>query len=233
MEQNTYRGSQALMRFLAFSDPIHFLIPLTDNHTMSPDRTSFLVTDRDSSGDFPYLLTILPITKGIPDSIYDRKVTFSLTPVYFNKGLVRLTIRDEQGKNITEGISISVDGKSFSWPRDSIILASGLHTMIIRSEQGAEESLQFSLIPGQTLLLDHVLQTRYPLLTINTIEGMEVYLNDKPLSPEEISRAIEIPPGSHVIRFQLGDFQLSREFTAEMQDTIRISMNPEIQIERQ
>ncbi|MDC7241086.1 MAG: hypothetical protein PQJ50_12080 [Spirochaetales bacterium] len=230
-ELQNYRGSQAMMRFLSFSDDLNILIPLNGGHTLSPDRSSVLLSDSSQADNFPFLVTILPITKGIPDSVYSNKMILELSPVYFNKGLLQLNLMDETAQSITEGVRISIDKKSYELSEDPFILNAGIHTLTIRSDDGSEESLPFSLEAGQTLILDHVLQVQPPLLSIEAMEGLEVYLDGRRLSEEEIAGTLEIQPGSHSIRFELGDFRMSRDFTAEMQQRITITMVPEILLE--
>jgi hypothetical protein len=230
-EENSYRGSQAFMRFLPFSDNLNVLIPLSSAHTLSPDRSSFLMADSNQIDNFPLLISILPITKGIPDAAYNKEITIDLAPVYFKKGLLVLNIMNDKAEEISEGVRISIDGKSYDWPNGPYLLSTGLHTLTIRTEDGSEESIPFSLDPGQTLNMDHVLQYQLPLLSVEVMEGLSVYLNGKLLNKFEIETALEIQPGSHTIRFELGDFKMSRDFTAEMQQRITITMIPEILLE--
>lgn len=230
-EENSYRGSQAFMRFLPFNDDLNVLIPLSSDHTLSPDRSSFLMADSDQIEEFPLLISILPITKGIPDAAYNKEITIDLTPVYFKKGLLVLNIMNDRAEEISEGVRISIDGKSYDWPNGPYLLNTGLHTLTIRTEDGSEESIPFSLDAGQTLNMDHVLQYQLPLLSIEVMEGLSVYLDGKILSKTEMENALEIQPGGHSIRVELGDFKMSRDFTAEMQQRITITMIPEILLE--
>jgi len=227
-ENSSYRGSQALMRFIPFTNDLNILIPLNDNHTMSPDRSTVLLSDRDYRNDFPLVLSILPVSKGIPDSVYKKEISIELTPVYFDKGQLNLSLINDRGEPVQEGITLSIDGKIYPWPGGPYVLSSGLHTLDIRTEDGSEDSLSFSLEAGEEINLDHVLQYQLPLMTIETIEGLAVYLDGRKLTLEELENSIEIQPGGHNVQFELGDFKLSRDFTAEMQDRITITMIPEI-----
>ena len=62
---------------------------------------------------------------------------------------------------------------------------------------------------------------------------MSVFLDEKILEPNNLSNAFEIMPGNHLIRFQIGNYNLSREFNAEMQESYRITMIPEILLEKE
>ncbi len=230
-DQESYRGTQAMMRFLSFTDDLNILIPLNPNHTLSPDRSSVLMSDRSQQDNFPFIITVLPVTKGIPDSAYSSDLTLELTPIYFNKGLLILNLMDDRAEPLTEGVRISIDNKSYNLSEGPFILNAGIHNLTIRSENGSEESLPFSLAAGETLILDHVLQFQLPLLAIEAMEGMTVYLDGRELSQPEVKGTIEIQPGSHSIRFELGDFRMSRDFSAEMQQNITITMVPEILLE--
>ena len=232
-DQTSYKGTQTYMRFMDFGKPVSFIIPLSDNHTLSPDRATFLVSEKNKLSEFPLIMTILPITKGIPDDIYNAKITYTIEPVYFQKGIVRLNVLNSQGLPVEETLYFQIDGKIIDDPSDDTVVDAGLHTMLIRSESGVEDTVEFALSAGQTLVLDHVLQQQFPTLRINTIEGMKVFLDGKPVSTEELSQSFEVQPGSHIIRFEIGDYQLSREFTAEMRDSFRITMIPEILLEKQ
>ncbi|MDA3956530.1 hypothetical protein [Oceanispirochaeta sp.] len=227
-EKSSYNGTQAFMHFLTFSDSLNVLIPLDKNHTLSPDRLSYLLSDTDSRENFPMVLTILPITKGIPDSVYNKDITIEMTPVFFNKGSLDLHVLNDRGEELQDGIRISIDNKSYDWPGGPYILGAGLHNLDIRTDEGNEDSLSFTLKAGQTLSLDHVLQYQLPLLTIETIAGLSVYLDERLLTPPELDESIEIQPGSHSIRFELGNFRISRDFNAEMEQKMTITMVPEI-----
>ncbi len=227
-ETGSYKGSQALMRFLTFTEDLNILIPLTDNHTLSPDRSSFILADRDNRKDFPLILTILPISKGIPDAAYNKMIRVELEPIFFEKGQLQLNIMNDKGEVLDDGINISIDNKSYPWPGGPYTLSAGLHSITIRSDEGNEESRSFTLEAGQILNMDHVVQYQLPLLTIETIEGLQVFLDEKLLSEKELDKPFEIQPGGHSIRFELGDFIISRDFVAEMQQRISITMVPEI-----
>lgn len=233
LDQMSYRGTQSYMRFMDFEKNISFLIPLSENHTMSPDRSSYIVSEDNKGNDFPLLFTILPITKGIPNSIYQEEISFTLTPVYFEKGSLQLNVFDNQGNPVDENLYFQIDGNRIQDLSEPVIFETGLHTLIIRTDSGIEETLQFSLSPGESLILDHILQLQYPTLRIDTIDGMKVFLDGKLIEESVLAQSFEIEPGKHVIRFEIGDYQLSREFNAEMQDSYRITMIPEIQLEKQ
>ena len=228
LETGSYKGSQALMRFLTFNEDLNILIPLTENHTLSPDRSSFILADRDNKNDFPLILTVLPISKGIPDAAYNRLIKVKLEPIYFEKGQLELNIMNDRGESLDEGINVSIDNKSYPWPGGPYTLSAGLHSITIRSDDGNEESRTFTLEAGQILNLDHVVQYQLPLLTIDTIDGLQVFLDEKLLNHEKLENTFEIQPGGHSIRFELGDFIISRDFVAEMQQRISITMVPEI-----
>ncbi len=227
-EKKSYEGTQIFMRFLPFAEPMNILIPLDNSHTMSPDRSTFLLSDTDLSESFPLILTIMPITKGIPDSVYGKDITVEIAPVFFKKGSLGLNIMNDKGDKIKEGIKISIDNKAYDWPGGPYIISSGIHNLSIRTVDGSEDSLSFTLAPGQMLNIDHVLQYQRPVLSIETMEGLSVFLDGRALDPGELKKSIEIEPGSHSIRFELGDFKISRDFTAEMQQRISITMVPEI-----
>ena len=233
MERTSYKGTQTYMRFMDFGKPVSFIIPLSDTHTLSPDRTTFLVSENNKIDEFPLIMTILPITKGIPDNVYNNKVTYQIEPVYFQKGIVSLNILNTKGLPVEETLYFQMDGNIIEDLTGETIVDAGLHSLIIRSESGVEDTIEFAISAGQTLILDHVLQQQFPVLRINTLEGMEVYLDERPVSPEELAQSFEIQPGHHIIRFEIGDYQLSREFTAEMRDSLRITMIPEIQLDKQ
>jgi len=227
-DRESYEGTQVFMHFLPFSDPINILVPLDNSHTLSPDRSTYLLSDTDMSKSFPLIMTILPITKGIPDSVYNKEITVEITPVYFNKGSVQLNIMNDQGVLITNDINISIDNKKVEWPGGPYILSSGIHNLSIRTNDGNEDSFPFTLASGQNLNIDHVLQYQRPVLSIETMKGLSVYLDGRLLDENEIKESFEINPGSHSIIFELGDFKISRDFTAEMQQRISITMVPEI-----
>ncbi len=232
-DQTSYKGTQTYMRFMDFGKPVSFIIPLSDTHTLSPDRATFLVSEKNKLSEFPLIMTILPITKGIPDDIYNARVSYKVEPVYFQKGIVRLNVLNSQGLPVEDPLYFQIDGKIMEDPSRDTVVDAGLHTIQIRSESGVEDTIEFALSAGETLVLDHVLQQQFPTLRINTIEGMKVFLDEKPVTPEELSQSFEVQPGTHIIRFEIGDYQLSREFTAEMRDSFRITMIPEILLEKQ
>ncbi len=232
-EVSAYKGTQTYMRFMDFGKPVSFIIPLSESHTLSPDRATFLISEKNKKGEFPLMMTILPITKGIPDDVYDQKVYYKIEPVFFNKGLLQVNVLNNEGKPVDEPLYYQIDGKIFEDLSNLTILDAGLHSLQIRTESGVEDTLEFALSSGQTMIMDHIIQQQYPTLRIDTIEGMKVFLDEKPISTEDLSHSMEILPGTHIIRFEIGDYQLSREFTAEMQDSFRITMIPEILLEKQ
>ncbi len=232
--QSTYRGSQKFMTLLRFTEDLNLLIPLNSDHLLASSRYAKLVSNKDWSDGFPYIIVILPVTKGIPDTLYNTGVELSLAPIYYNKARLDLKLFAKNGEVYKGEAWVNIGGETHSWPFEGSLVVSTDHkTMVVRSEEGVEETVSLSLRPGQEVQLSHTFLLAPPTLTISAVEGTKIYLDGKYLSPEELLSVITITPGAHELLLEIEGEQSTQNFTAFSGQNLHLNISPEFSLEYQ
>ena len=71
----SFSGKKAFFSVLPFTNKSYVKIPVTEGQKPGPISPGMLgVADVIKPSSFPLILTIQPIMKGVPDSVFDRKI---------------------------------------------------------------------------------------------------------------------------------------------------------------
>jgi hypothetical protein len=209
-----YSGQRAFFQYLPYLNRIYIHIPL---ETVQAQETLPVGTYRLDNpvrrSDFPLLLTMVPLAKGIPDSIADNKFYFSVRPVMEKKGFASLLLHFPDGLE-TEPISLLVDDVQIEVPKERLELASGIHQLRVVSSSFKEVNTSFAVESGKTSSVDVYLEEMISQLTIEAPQGAELYLDGEKLS-EDLSFPIPVGEGNHLVRAKIADRSVSKKFSVQ------------------
>lgn len=206
-----YSGERAFFQYLPYLNRIYIQIPLgqVPSRQALPVGTYRLETPVKRS-DFPLLLTMVPLAKGIPDAISDKKFYFSIKPLLEKKGFVTLELHFPAGLE-GEPISLYVDDEQITLPVQRLELSSGIHQLRIVSSSFKEINTSFTVESGKTSLVDIELEQTISHLTIDAPQGTELYLDGERIS-ENTDFPIPISEGNHLVRAKIADHSISKKF---------------------
>lgn len=231
IENKTYKGEATFVKVLPPRIQTFFQIPLYDaaERTISPD--TFQLPFALSTNDFPIMITILPVMKGIPDSLYSEPLQVEIFPQLADKGALNIHLSGgaAEEREISENIDLYIDKKRVEYPVTDYILPSGIHHVEIHSDVFSPKTTSFSLTKGEILNLDLELERSVPQLIIEAPENSTTYLDGNRIRPLSGER-IEISEGEHSITIQVGNYSLSERFTAKKGKSYVVSLMLDLMI---
>lgn len=227
-DNRSYSGTRAYMRLLPSRDSTFVRIPFSDEHGISGDALTDVLPVSIKADQFPLLLTVLPVMKGIPDSAFTEELSVGVMPLWKNVGVLTVGIANPSG-NPDEIISLMVDGNEIE-PNSDLTLNSGIHRVRVTSTHAPTVERTVAIEPGQELSLNLILDYRPPELTVNIPEGSIVLLDGEEIDVSGDVTVLETTPGDHIITYSLGNLEVNRSFTIRPGAKVKIDLVIEIDI---
>jgi PEGA domain len=172
--------------------------------------------------DFPIVLTILPVAKGLPASVSDSTFPVTVSPIVADRGLLKLDV-SENGKEPSLPYTLSIDDTTITPNPAGYELPAGLHHLDISSDGYKEIYRTFGIDKGQTTRLDISLIPLVPKLIFEAPETAEVFLDGQRLDgvPKD---PVPVSEGEHTVIIRLGNYSLTKKFTVERGRSYKISL---------
>ena len=228
LENRSYSGTRTYMRLLPGREGMYVRIPFEANHHITGDALTDVLPVPIDPGEFPLVVTVLPVMKGIPDSAFREMLSISTTPIWKNEGSLSLNITNPSG-DPEELITAYIDGQEVGIG-EILNVEAGLHRIRIDSTHAQTVEKTVALEPGEQVVVDLKLDYRLPELTINIPEGSVVLLDGEPLVGPNPITAVDISVGEHTVTYRLGEIDVSRTFSVGPGAKISIDLLIEIDI---
>jgi hypothetical protein len=227
-DTRSYTGKRAYMRLLPSRSSAFIRIPFTEGHGISSDALTDVLPVPVEADQFPLLLTVLPVMKGIPDSAFLENLSISVVPLWKNEGALTVDIANPSG-NPEETIDITLDGESID-AGEEMILSAGIHRVRVSSTHAPTVEKTIAIEPGEVLSLSLPLDYRPPELTVSIPEGAIILLDGKAVETDRSIAVLETIPGDHVITYSLGNLEVNRHFTIRPGGKVKIELIIDIEI---
>jgi len=214
----SYRGELLLSKVIPVSKKMFISIPMTQalNNNLLPGS---IVTKKIDFSESPLLLSISPVMKGIPSSVLLSTFKLEIIPMLSNKGILSLNI---DNSTFEKNYTIILNGKKLE-QKSEYILEEGIQHIIIKSPFYKEISRSFVISRGESTEIDIILEQLISTVRFEAPEGAVVILNGEKINPFT-GKDIDINPGEHVVRMEMGDYFLSKKFTVETDKNYKISL---------
>ena len=224
-----YTGNQAGFVVLPPTAKAYINIPLTANG-IEPSAETITLPVAIEPSQFPIILAVFPLEKGIPGSIESSEFAISASPILRDEGLLKLTI-NEGGSPPTLPFNLSIDDQPEPFPQpDGYILPTGLHHLRITSDYYTEQFQTFGIDQGATTKVNLTLVRPVPKLIFEVPDIASVYLDGHLLNPPPRTPMV-VKEGTHVIQFKFGDYSLTKTITVEKGKTYKISLFLDISVQ--
>lgn len=222
-----YSGERILTQVLPARAGVVYQIPTRgDNDLQSSPYATVLPTVVDP-GAFPFLFRLIPITKGSTPELERSRFTLRVRPLFTEEGGLRLSFKYPVG--LEKGaFDLQIDGAAAD-PTGLIVLKPGSHSLHISSTLYREESRSFAVEQGKVLDLAVELEDTTPLLIIEAPDSALISLDGVKLDRSKNSFAVE--PGDHSILCRIGDYSLSRKFTAYRGKSYRMVLSIDLAVQ--
>jgi len=214
-----YRGKRVFFQPLPYLNRVQLVMPLASTAGEEAEALptgTFRLEPSLAREDFPILVAILPLMKGIPDTVADSRFFLTTRPLLAKRGLFTLSLAYPPGGG--EGdVKVYLNDRELTPAEVQTLrtgqeLPSGLYRLRIASSLFKEVNAGFTVESGKRSVADIKLESIATLLSIDAPQNAEVYLDGEKLS--DLS-ALPIEEGAHLVRVKIADFSANKKFTAQ------------------
>ncbi len=215
-----YQGERIFFQYLPYLNRIQVQLPLSGEGEGEAAAESgegvYRLPAPLAREDFPILVAILPLMKGIPDTVADARFYLTVRPVLARRGTLLVSLRPPAGAS-AEPFTAWLDERELSPAelralKTGLELPAGLHRLRLASPGLQEVNASFAVEPGKTSTLDIELQSLATLLSIEAPQNAEVFLDG-----EKLTSLVGLPiaEGTHQVRVKIAEYNVTRKFSAQ------------------
>ncbi|MFP4113309.1 MAG: hypothetical protein ACOC2Y_02585 [Spirochaetota bacterium] len=183
---------------------------------------------------FPLAISVVPRMKGLSESIQESEFSLAARPVTRNVGAIEVryeyedgTVYDPTGARAPE-FELYIDDELVTIATE-YLLPPGLHRLHLRSDRFQDQEVTVGVDRGRAVPIRLPLDLALATVSYSAPRGSSVYVNGRALDGH--SGDFTVPPGEHTIVVVLGDYSVTRRFSAEEQQTYTISVTMDILVE--
>jgi hypothetical protein len=172
----------------------------------------------------------MPVIKGMPGELESLTFNFTAKPIYSDEGAVRLITRypAQSGSRL---FTVLIDDNVISGIQEQIVLKEGEHHLVILSDDYRNESRRFIVERSKVIDLIIELQDTTPILIFEGPQNAVIYLNNARIN--NIREPVTVQPGSHEVRFQVGDYTVIQTLTVQRGKTYRVALNIDLVVQEE
>jgi len=226
--RNEYNATRIHMELIPSREKTFVRIPFSEIHKITGDALTSVLPIPIDVEQFPLLVTVLPIMKGIPDAAFSEELIVRAIPIWKEEGSLTVNITSLSG-NPEETIEVTVDETAIELNK-TVILPSGIHKVRAASTHAPAIEQSITLEPGEEITLNLTFDYKPPELTIHIPQSAIVRLDDKLIESNDSVIVIEADPGEHSISYILGEMEVSRSFSVQPGSKINIKLFADVEI---
>lgn len=227
-DRNTYTGTRTYMRLLPSREALFLRIPLYRKHSITSDALTEVLPNSVAAEDFPLIITVLPVMKGVPDSAFNQLLRISSSAIWKNEGTLSVDVTNPSG-DPDEIIEMTVDGH-IAEIGERITLEAGLHRIVVTSTHAPTVEKTVAVEPGREENLELSLDYTPPEISIVIPDEATIYLDGKRVASSGPMVVMNTAPGEHTVRYILGGMEVSRSFNIRPGGKVKIDLIFEIDI---
>ncbi len=220
-ELRQYSGNETLSKAFPIGKTLFISIPISGGDMWKPSGVGLTIIDPPLSMDeFPLLLTIDPVMKGIPGNVSSAPFEFTVSPVLRDLGTLSLILPDNFDSS---DLLIKIDGDTYPPGKKSYIVATGVHELEISSPLTVPYKTTFGIEQAERTEVRVDLEPAMVSVDFEAPEEAQIFFDGKLVSPEDFE-SFRAEPGEHVVLVQLGDYSLSKKLRFNGGETYKVSL---------
>jgi len=233
-----FNAERIFFQYLPYQNRIYINLPLSQSAMNNTASTgSFTLEESLKMEDFPLIVSMIPLMKGIPGSVIDNKFYLNIKPILKKAGSLKVDITlpaNSRAADTTEKANeifqLHIDGKKIIEPFFLPDIESGIHRLKISSTLFKEVNSTFTIEPAQERVLQFELQESQSFLDITIPRGAEIYLDGNKLIPPQIN-SLSLSEGRHTVIIKIGDYSISKKINVVAGKNYNLSVIFDIIIE--
>jgi hypothetical protein len=226
-----YSGERVIMQPLPARAGYAIQIPTRPDHSIKQGPYATLMPTIVEQKDFPFLFRLVPISKGIPSDVEAAKFQLRIRPILSDEGALSLRFRYPEGMAERYPLSVTVDDRKVD-PAAPLLLKAGTHRLGVSSEAYRDESRSIAIEQGKTLDILIELEDTSPTLVVEAPDSATVTLDGSRI--DHVARpAMTVEPGEHVATCRIGDYSLTRKFTAYRGKAYKLVLEIDLRVQEE
>jgi hypothetical protein len=217
-----YQGEELSLQPLPSRLSFVLQIPLEKEHGLKSGPYATVLPYVHDTTKGPILFRLLPIMKGLPDNIETVSFSVRVKPILDDDGGARISI--DYPTDQIKPVSVRIDEMPIDNPGDLQILAPGTHHLSIVSDDYRNEVRVFTIEAARVTVVSVKMKDTTPKLFITAPESAEVSLDGVQFDGMNAKEGRVLEPGEHLIRFRIGDYEVTRPITVEKGKDYTVSM---------
>jgi hypothetical protein len=203
-------------------------LPVTGREEWTPEGPGInRISPPLSTEDFPVLIGIKPVMKGIPLDVSRTSYPITIDAVTIEKG--KLVLSNAPGA-LQKDATLTVDGKTLPSDQKEFFLSPGVHELSVTSPVTQPFTRTVGVEKGTETLLDLELEPAASRITFEAPKDARVYLDGEEIVDHR--QAVEAKPGEHLVLVRLGEYTMSKKITIRKGENYQVSLFFDILIEK-
>jgi len=208
---------------------IVYQIPVRNRHNLRTTTAASVIQNVVQPAAFPVLFRLMAVEKGLTAEF--EQLTFSVVarPILSDEGAVKLNPRfPPQLRN--RPFTVLIDDKVISNISEQVVLREGEHHLVVHSDEYRTESRRFIIERAKVLDLTIELQDPTPIVIFEGPQNAVIFLNNSPVRNRE---PVTLEPGQHEVKFQIGDYTVTRTLNIQRGKTYRVGIDIDLTIQEE
>ncbi|MCL2720049.1 MAG: hypothetical protein FWD47_01745 [Treponema sp.] len=209
---------------------IIYHIPIRSQHGFRTTTTVSVPSNIAQPAAFPIMFRLSQVMKGLPDEFERTSFNLAVRPILSDEGAVRLVPRfPPQLRN--RPFTVLINDNVISNLNEQILLREGEHHLVVLSDDYRNESRRFVVERGRIIDLIIDLQDPTPILIFEAPQNARIFLNNSLI--RNVADPITVEPGTHEVRFQVGDYTITRTLNIQRGKTYRVALAVDLTIQEE
>lgn len=205
-----------------------YQIPIRKSHGLRSTPYVSVPADTTLPSSFPIMFKLTPIIKGLSEEIEHMRFTLSARPILGDEGAVKFSFRfPDQLKD--KPFTMLIDDTVIDNISEERLLKEGEHHIVILSDNYRNENRRFMVERAKRLEITIDLQDPTPILLFEAPEHAKILLNNSPIAWE--NGPISAEPGVYEVKFQVGDYTLTKTITIQRGKSYRVALSVDIDVD--
>jgi len=222
-------GSRIAFEALPTRLRIVYHIPVRNRHGLRSTTAATVISNVIQPAAFPVLFRLMAVEKGLTAEFEKLKFSVVARPILSDEGALKLTPRfPPQLRN--KPFTVLIDDTLINNFSEQIILREGEHHLVVRSDDYRNESRRFVIERAKVLDLTIELQDPTPIIIFEAPQNASIFLNNNPVRSRD---PVTVDPGQHEVRFQVGDYRVTRTLNVQRGKTYRVALDIDLTIQEE
>ncbi|MCL2210603.1 MAG: hypothetical protein FWB95_01630 [Treponema sp.] len=224
-------GTRLTMDSLPSRLRILYHVPLRAQHGLRTTTSAIVAPSAFiQPASFPVLFRLTQASKGLPDEFENIMFNLTARPILSDEGAIRLIPRyPPQLRN--RPFTVLIDDNVIANISEQIMLKEGEHHLVILSEDYRNESRRFVVERAKIVDITIDLQDPTPIIIFEGPQNSQVFLNNSPVLRNR--EPINVEPGMHEVRFQVGDYTVTRSLNVQRGKTYRVALAVDLTVQEE